>query len=173
MATKGGENWPYQHWAFDGQNIWWPAKVCTVETSKTSHHRLYSQNPKSKYSWCSLLKAKIENTSFMLFFCSKSRCWLLLELVLGIFLASIPALVSSSLFCHVNNAKTDKTSFDIPKMCPTGFKTFNGSKSFDVKWYTFLNIFQYMYMSSNSLVHSYCDNWRKNRDGWGDFWLCS
>ena len=66
---------------------------------------------------------------------------MLLELVLGIFLASIPALVSSSLFCHVNNAKTDKTSFDIPKMCPTGFKTFNGSKSFDVKWYTFLNIF--------------------------------
>ena len=122
-------------------NIWWPAKVCTVETSKTSHHRLYSQNPKSKYSWCSLLKAKLENTSFMLFFCSKSRCWLLLELVLGIFLASIPALVSSSLFCHVNNAKTDKTSFDIPKMCPTGFKTFNGSKSIDVKWYAFLNIF--------------------------------
>ena len=136
-GNKGRRNGLYQHWAFDGQNIWWPAKVCTVETSKTSHHRLYSQNPKSKYSWCSLLEAKIENTSFMLFFCSKSRCWLLLELVLGIFLASIPALVSSSLFCHVNNAKTDKTSFDIPKLCPTGFKTFNGSKSFDVKWYTF------------------------------------
>ena len=46
----------------------------------------------------------------------------------------------------------------MPKMCPTGFKTFNGSKSFDWKWYTFLNIFQYMYMFSNSLVHSYCDN---------------
>ena len=105
--------------------------VCTV--------RIQSQNIPE--SWCSLLKAKLENTSFMLFFCSKSRCWLLLELVLGIFLASIPALVSSSLFCHVNNSKTDKTSFHIPKMCPTGFKTFNGSKSFDVKWYTFLNIF--------------------------------
>ena len=103
--------------------------VCTV--------RIQSQNIPDAV--CS--KQKFENTSFMLFFCSKSRCWLLLELVLGIFLARIPALVSSSLFFHVNNAKTDKTSFDIPKMCPTGFKTFNGSKSFDVKWYTFLNIF--------------------------------